>query len=363
MARKLVHLSILFSALTYSAVFVAGCQREDIQSYIAPKPVEVEPAAPEGDGPPERMLGAVIPHDDEYWFLKLKGPEALVAKHKAEFDQVLRSFRFVDKGDKPVAWTTPTGWTTQPETENRYATLTFDTLELTITRLPRREDGVSNGVVSNINRWRRQLGLNPVIGAELSKVTTNVKLESGTAVAVDIVGIAQKSAGMPGGPFHKGSPPQTARPTAPPPPPFDFTVPNGWTALPDKGGMIRRAAAFEVVEGAQQATVTVTRLSGQSGTLAMNVDRWRGQIGLPPATPEDLKNVRETTVGGIKSPYVDLIGPKKDGDQVRMLAAIVTQGDTTWYFKFLGSAELINRQKATFEAFMSSVRFQGGSHG
>jgi hypothetical protein len=365
MARKLVHLSMLFSALGCLAVFVAGCQKDDIQLYVAPKPVEVKPAAPEGDGPPERMLGAVIPHDDDYWFLKLKGPEALVAKHKADFDQVLRSFRFLDQQDKPVAWTTPTGWSTQPETENRYATLTCDTLELTITVLRPRPDPMMSAVVSNINRWRRQLGLNPIIGTELPQVSTNVKLESGTAVAVDFMGIAQKSAGMPGAPFHKGGPPkaQAARPPAPPAAPFEYTVPNGWTAMPDKGGPIRPAAAFEVVEGNQQATVTVTRLSGGSGSVAMNIDRWRGQVGLKPATPEELKNVGEITVGGIKSPYVDLSGPKTDRDQLRMLAAIVTQGDTTWYFKFFGSAELINRQKATFEAFMSSVRFQGGSRG
>ena len=369
MARKLFRLSTLFLALAPLATFVAGCQRDDIQLYVPPKPVEVKPAAPEGDGPAERMLAAIIPHDDEYWFLKLKGPEALVAKHKADFDQVLHSFRFLDQGAKPVAWITPTGWATQPETENRYATLTCDTLELTITRLGHREDPLTSGIVTNINRWRKQLGLNPVIGTELPKVSTNVKLESGTAVAVDFVGTAQKSAGMPGGPFHKGGLPkaQAARPPAPPPPaPFEYTVPNGWTALPDKGGMFSPVVAFEVLEGNQQATVAVTRLSGGAGTLVQNIDRWRDQVGLPKASPkelEELKDVREFTVGGIKSPYVDLSGAKADREQLRMLVAIVTQGDAVWYFKFFGSAELINRQKATFEAFMSSVRFQGGSRG
>ena len=50
-------------------------------------------------------------------------------------------------------------------------------------------------------------------------------------------------------------------------------------------------------------------------------------------------------------------------DPERMLAVAVTQPDSTWYFKILGPADLIGRQKPAFEAFMSSVRFQRGPHG
>ena len=69
-------------------------------------------------------------------------------------------------------------------------------------------------------------------------------------------------------------------------------------------------------------------------------------------------------IGGIRSPYVDLVGPKSaNGEAQRMLVAAVSQGDATWYFKILGSAELVGRQKPAFEAFMSSVRFKGGPNG
>ena len=78
-------------------------------------------------------------------------------------------------------------------------------------------------------------------------------------------------------------------------------MPNGWAPLPDKGGPIRPAAAFRVQEGSQEAKITVTRSEGRFGSLAENVDRWRDQVGLGPATPQDLKDIRETTVGGIRS--------------------------------------------------------------
>jgi hypothetical protein len=310
------------------------------------------------------MLAAVIPHGDEVWFLKMQGPDQLIMAHKAEFDQVLRSFRFLEQkdkeNDKPVSWTTPPGWKTEPPTKMRYATLVLNTkdasLDLSITRLP----GGGN-VVANINRWRKQLGLNPIAAIDLPKVTTQVKLDSETAVAIDFVGVAQKSAAM--------APGLERQPPAPPPeaaaPPFEYTMPNGWTPLVEKSSTFPAVVSFQVLEGSQEAKVTVHRLSAESGSLADNIDRWRRQIGLPTATAEELKNsVREFTVSGIRSPYVDLVGPRNSaGEPKRMLAAAIPQGGSIWYFKILGPAELVGRQKAAFEAFMSSVRFQGGPHG
>jgi hypothetical protein len=307
------------------------------------------------------MLGAIIPHGDEVWFLKMQGPEKVIAAHKAAFDQVLRSFRFLEQKDKPVDWTTPSGWTSRPEKENRYATLVLDDketpLELSVTRLPG-----AGSVTANVNRWRNQLGLYPVTWADLPRVTTQVKLNSVTAICTDFVGVSNKPAAMARGDDQ----PQRQVPAAEAPagPPLEYTTPNGWVALPDRGGAFPPVVAFRVVDGGQEATIAVTRLSGQIG-LADNVDRWRNQVGLPKASPEDLKReVGTFTVSGIASPYVDLLGPNSArGGPQRMLVAAVTRGASTWYFKLLGSADLVGRQKPAFEAFLSSVRFKGGSDG
>jgi hypothetical protein len=346
-------------ALCLLGVAAPGCHKEDIQSYAIPSPVDVKDEPDFGAAPRERMLGAVIPHGDEVWFLKLQGPVKAIDAHRAAFDQVLRSFRFVNDKDKPVAWTTPTGWTSQPESENRYATLKLDSketpLELTITRLP----GTGN-IVANVNRWRGQLSLNPVTWAAIPKVTTQVKLESATAICTDFVGVSKRSAAM----ARAAERPEAQDAKAAEGPPLEFTVPNGWTALPDQGGAFSPVVAFRVVEGSQEATIKVTKLAGQI-PLANNVDRWRDQVKLPAATPEELKrDVREFSVGGINSPYVDLVGPKSaKGEPQRLLVVAVVQGASTWYFKLLGPAELVGRQKPAFEAFMSSVRFKGGSNG
>src|SRR5262249_8419460 len=43
-----------------------------------------------------------------------------------------------------------------------------------------------------------------------------------------------------------------------------------------------------------------------------NVNRWRGQVGLGPAGPEQLaRECKEIDVGGIKGTLVDLVGQKK----------------------------------------------------
>ncbi len=294
--------------------------------------------------------------------MKLQGPDQAIAAHKAEFDEVLRTFHFVDKKDEPAEWTTPKGWTRQPQTEQRYATIEFDDkktpLEISVTRL-----AGGGMIVPNVNRWRKQLGLNPVAAMDLHKVTSQVKTATGAATMVDIVGVSDRAAAMPRDAAHAGMGKKPAE-GGPAPKPFEYTVPAGWTPMADKGGAIRRAATFVVSEGAQEALVTVIPLQGPSGSLADNIDQWRRSLGLPPGTPEELKISAETTVGGIRSPFIDLTGPKTEGrDQKRMLVAFATLGDSTWYFKMLGSADLVGRQKSTFEAFMSSVRFQGGSRG
>ena len=354
--------AVMVAGLMCPCLLLTGCQKEEIQSYLPPKPVEVKDSPEQRDGPRERMLAAIIPHDDENWYLKLQGPEQAIASHKAEFDEVLRTFHFGSNKEQPAEWTTPKGWTKSPSNEMRYATLELDDkktpLQMTITRL------AGKGLmVPNVNRWRKQLGLNWVAAIDLPKVSTEVKIAAGKAIAVDMVGVPNRSAAMPNIPEHaEVQPPKDEE--RPGPKPFEYTLPSGWTPMGDKGGAIRTAAAFVITEGNQEAMVTVTQLPGQSGSLEMNIDRWRGQLGLPAGKPEELKPSATVTVGGIRAPFIDLSGPKTDGrDPRRMLVAVVNQGESTWYFKMMGSVEIVGRQKSTFEAFMSSVHFQGGPRG
>ena len=59
--------------------------------------------------------------------------------------------------------------------------------------------------------------------------------------------------------------------------------------------------------------------------------------------------------------YLDLVGPGTGSEKAtRMLAVSLPHDDHTWFFKMIGPAELVGKQKAAFEVFVKSVKFDGG---
>ena len=45
----------------------------------------------------------------------------------------------------------------------------------------------------------------------------------------------------------------------------------------------------------------------------------------------------------------------------RILGVVVLRRGQTWFFKMTGPADLVEKQKPAFEAFLKSVRFDGGN--
>ena len=123
---------------------------------------------------------------------------------------------------------------------------------------------------------------------------------------------------------------------------------------------IRRVAAFTITASVGKAEVTVIPLSSSSGDLSANIDRWRGQVGLPPGG--DAYQPKTTMIDGVASLVIDLSGPAPaDGHPTRMIMAIRTEGKTSWFFKILGTDDVVAAQKDAFEAFLSSVKFSAAA--
>jgi len=84
-----------------------------------------------------------------------------------------------------------------------------------------------------------------------------------------------------------------------------WTVPTGW----QEGQLAQFLVAKYVIagDGGAQAAVNVSSLAGDGGGFLANVNRWRGQLGLPPFTEADLLPY-ENQIDVIGSPYgiVDL---------------------------------------------------------
>jgi len=112
------------------------------------------------------MLAAIIPRGDEAWFFKLTGPDEPTNSQTDAFEQLIKSVRFSEGSTGEPQWSLPTGWTQKPGSAMRFATLeaTVDgqTLECSVSKLPRTEQPWDDYLLANINRWRGQLQLSPI---------------------------------------------------------------------------------------------------------------------------------------------------------------------------------------------------------
>lgn len=155
----------------------------------------------------------------------------------------------------------------------------------------------------------------------------------------------------------KDSPPPRADVAMQPPSPsaaqageIQWVVPAGWTeAQPPQFSV----AAFSVSKEYPNALVTVSPLGPEAGDPVANINRWEGQLGLPPTAAAELSKLTRTipTAAG-DATIVDLSGPRG-----RMLAAILPRPDRVWFFKLMGETALIESQKDNFDAFVRSVIF------
>ncbi len=349
-------------ALAISLLLASGCDEGGIRQYRVPKeapaPAHREAKHPvpprhEHEGRARRMLAAIVPHGDRAWFFKVLGPQAEVEAIEKAVADLLASVQF-GEGEK-ASWTLPAGWRQEPGSGMRFATLRLgaaeDALEFTVIPLARE----AGAVLPNVNRWRDQLGLATITEAELPDLTRTISVggETGTWVAFS-AGSAAPEAGPehPAGPDSapKSSPEHPAGPTAGGG--FAGVAPEGWRPVAITDGM--KVAAFEISEGERKADVSVMPLPGAAGGLLANVNRWRSQVGLEPASEADpAHGVGTIEVAGAPAAYVDLAGAEK-----RILGAILVRGDTTWFFKMQGPPELVGKQKAAFEAFVRGAKLE-----
>jgi hypothetical protein len=328
-----------------AAALLVGCQQDEIRSYQVAK-TEMT-----------RLLGGILPHGNSNWFFKLSGPASSVAAHEAEFIAFLRSLHFTDAGDRPLVWTLPQGWTVEKGSRpNRYATILVgdkELQELTITKFG--NDGQAGDVLANVNRWRNQVALPPITENDLRDDVKELNVEVGTIKLVDLTGTGsgKTSANLP---FAAGD---RMPPAAVKEPRSDIVhrAPDGWKKAANTSFS---KLAYEVREGSEKASVTVTPLSEMGGGLEANVKRWREeQLGLAPLGDAEVRKlVQEIAVDGTTGQYVDL----RNATQ-RILGVRVPRGGACWFAKMVGPIDLVGRQKTKFEAFVRSLRFDSGPGG
>ncbi len=126
------------------------------------------------EGDAMRLVTAFVHRRDASWFYKLQGPDAVVTAQKPAFLEFLKSVRIKEAADvSQFAWTVPPGWKPAPAGTMQVAKFTVPArdearAEVSVSIFPTD----TGGVLSNVNRWRKQLGLGEIDEAGLKDCTT-----------------------------------------------------------------------------------------------------------------------------------------------------------------------------------------------
>ena len=145
--------------------------------------------------------------------------------------------------------------------------------------------------------------------------------------------------------------PAAARETAAPAKPA-WTAPAHWQ---EQAPGVMQVARFLAAPDAGRAEITVSVLPGDGGGLAANVNRWRGQMGLPAVEESDLAKLRiPIEVADAEAYAVELVA---ETTHRRMVSAGVARNGQTWFYKLVGDDAAVASEKDAFVEFARTVRY------
>ena len=129
-------------------------------------------------------------------------------------------------------------------------------------------------------------------------------------------------------------------------------LPAGWTVGPENS--MRKATWIVTGPNDSKAEIAVTVFPGSVGGLTANVNRWRGQIGLPPASPDEIAaSAKSAKVSGLDSQRFVMTS----ADGKKSVDAVMTSKDgATWFFKMNGETAAVQANSAAFVAFLSASK-------
>ena len=307
-----------------------------------------------------------------------------------------------DHATHSVTWRALPGW--KEEEARKFLTAAYTVPELgrlTVSKL----GGDGGGLAANVNRWRGQVGMQslpadqlrsqpmPVTGSTHEMLLFNLNPDDAPADAESIFAAVlplgsetwyfkltgpsaklRESGGevliaflsevrIAGGQVAATPPSTPTAPTTPAAPAalkINVTAPEGWEA--SKGSSMR-AASYAIggnSEGSAPADVSVIPLPGDSGSVLENVNRWRGQVQLPPlAAPDDpaLGAEMDGAAGKLFVTHMVSAEAVLDGKKAAISTAILKVDGVTWFFKITGEASLVEANREKFENFVRTAAF------
>jgi hypothetical protein len=134
---------------------------------------------------------------------------------------------------------------------------------------------------------------------------------------------------------------------------FTAELPEGWQEKPGSG---MRKVSYSIAG----TSIDFYLISLAMGDLTSNVNRWRGQVALAPATADEIEQAAQTlSIGGHSARYIAIYN---DEGGKGIIAAIVDLAPKYWYFTAKGSVEELKAHAADIRKFLESIELAGHSH-
>ncbi|MEY4272889.1 MAG: hypothetical protein RL250_1755 [Verrucomicrobiota bacterium] len=129
-------------------------------------------------------------------------------------------------------------------------------------------------------------------------------------------------------------------------------LPAGWSVGP--ANAMRKGSWTLTGPNGTKAEVAVTVFPGNVGGLTANVNRWRGQIGLPPASEADiLATAKPGKVGADEAQRFVMVSA--DGAKSTD-AFLVPKNGSTWFCKLSGDTAAVQAQADAFTRFLAQSK-------
>lgn len=133
-----------------------------------------------------------------------------------------------------------------------------------------------------------------------------------------------------------------------------------WTARaewkPKPAGAMRKGSFTVPGADGADADLSITAFPGDVGGELANVNRWRGQIQLPPLGADDLAtSATHLEHNGLALVVVDFVSPSAT-KPAHIVGAIVPYRGATWFFKLMGPDATVTAAKPAFLNFLQTVR-------
>jgi hypothetical protein len=294
-----------------------------------------------------------------------------------------------------TAVTTPPNWEPQPLSQMRQASFLVKgdngaAADISLVSL----GPAAGNVLDNVNRWLDQLGQPPIIEQKLGEIAQRLTTSSGEVTVVDLAGLpkdadpakdgriiaamlttgtstlffkmrgnadlveGQKSdfikwvAAVCDAQTEAKSEPMAAMPPQDTgPPPIKWQTPENWRAVSPSS--MRYASFTAQAENGEKIDISVVTFPGDGGSDPDNINRWRGQIGLPPID----KNAVTSQIAPLKTADATFSTADIVGAKARTIAAWTRHDGRVWFFKATGPSAAVEKEKPNFVKFIESVRF------